>query len=92
MCSDSRYFEIAELRVAVAYLRSVASSMEITTRIGLAAIAETVEAGSFKLDPQPMLHLSDIEGKTPSEVWDAFDLRIDASIAGLTRSRSGLSA
>jgi hypothetical protein len=57
-------YALSEMRTAVEYLRT----QEQTGFTGLAAVGEVVVAGPFKLWPQPMLQLSEIVGRTPSEV------------------------
>lgn len=78
MCSDLMNFPLDQLREAVEYLRHQPQ----TGYTGLIAQAD-VETEQFKLLAQPMLQLSEIIGKTPAEVWDAFDADVDRQVAGL---------
>jgi len=89
MCLEPRDFSIGELRAAVEYLRAVPGA-DTAKHVGLVAIAATVPAGNFKLDPQPMLRLPEILGRTPAEVWKAFDADIDKQRSGLTHHGASL--
>ncbi|MGE3467987.1 MAG: hypothetical protein AB7J13_13780 [Pyrinomonadaceae bacterium] len=86
MCYEARWYGIDQLRSAVEYLRTV----EQTPHVGLVAYAAVVPAGPFLLEPKPMLGLSKILGKTPAEVWEAFDADVDEQISGLLRRGVGV--
>jgi len=80
MCYDAKWFAVDQLREAVEYLRSQPQ----TPHTGLIARTNT-NAGRYKLSAEPMLLLDQILGKTPSEVWAAFDLEVDRWRTGLMR-------
>lgn len=84
MCYEAKDFKVGELRAAVEYLRSIPGADAPDTFVGAIADAVTVQAGPFKLKPQPMLRLSEILGKTPAQVWDLFDRMVDKLKDGLT--------
>jgi hypothetical protein len=89
-CLEPRDFAINELRAAVEYLKTIPGADDPKTLIGLIAIARIVPAGTIKLKPQPMLKLSVIRGKTPGQVWEAFDADVDDQIKGLQQHSSVL--
>jgi hypothetical protein len=72
MCYNAKYFAIDQMREAVEYLKTQPQT-EFT---GLQATTSTT-AGPYKLLAQPILPLDQIIGKTPAEVWDAFDAGVD---------------
>lgn len=87
-CLTPRDFAVSDLRGAVDYLKTIAGTSK---HIGLVAIGETVKAGRYLLDPTPMLTLKQISGKTPAEVWAAFDADLDEQLSRLGRGhRSNL--
>ena len=42
-------------------------------------------SGRYLLRAQPFLRLIEIEGRTPREVWDIFDKKVDDGIESLVR-------
>jgi len=87
MCYHAKDFGLNQLREAVEYLRTI----EQTNHVGIAAIGTVAAAGRYKLIPEPMLKLSEIVGRTPTQVWDLFDQKTDEWIEGLLRRGSGIS-
>src|SRR5688572_24890084 len=83
-CLTPRVFHVNDLRKAVEYLRSILGADAPGTFVGL--VAEThVSAGKFKLNARPQLSLSEIVGRTPAQVWAAFDAAVDKEREGLER-------
>nr|AUN37309.1 hypothetical protein [uncultured bacterium] len=82
---DPRYFRPEELRSAVEHLKR----MPQRGFTSLVAHGETVDAGPFKLGPNPALRLNQIVGKTPAEVWELFDAGVDEQRKGLVQRGSG---
>lgn len=80
MCYEKREFPIHQLREAVEYLKTVPES-KFT---GLIA-ESSVRAGELRLRAQPMLGIDVIRGKTPAQVWAAFDQRVNQEIASFER-------
>lgn len=72
MCYNAKYFAVDQLREAVEYLKTQPQ----TKFTGLQATTSTT-AGTYKLLAQPILPLDQILGKTPREVWAAFDVELD---------------
>lgn len=83
-CLEPRDFAVTELRAAVEYLREVVTQVS-RPFVGVVADAGILPAGMFKLDGKVMLTLDEIEGRTPAEVWAAFDAKLDDEIEYLTR-------
>jgi len=81
MCYDAKDFPIDQMREAVEYLKT----QRQTPYTGLQATTSTT-AGSYKLLAQPILPLGQILGKTPGEVWDAFDAGVDRWRKSLMRA------
>jgi hypothetical protein len=75
MCLEPREFGVKDIRSAVEYLKTVPGALEEGTLIGLMATT-IVPAGTFILQAEPILPLKQIAGKTPRQVWDAFDQRV----------------
>ncbi len=75
MCLEGPYFKVTELREAVEYLKTVPQ----TGYTGLQATTDYKDDVIW-LEAQPMLQLSEIEGKTPKEVWDMFDRAVDEKV------------
>src|SRR5688572_33203982 len=83
-CLTPQEFNITDLRKAVECLRSIPGADAAGTFIGL--VAETkVSAGKFKLLATPMLTLPEIIGKTPAQIWEIFDGKVDKAREGLER-------
>ena len=80
MVYHDKYFPVDQLREAVEYLKTQPQS----EHTGLVARTLTA-AGTYKLLAEPMLSLGEITGKTPGEVWAAFDAGVDRWRAGLIR-------
>lgn len=76
MCIEHPKYRIDQMREAVEYLRGVPQ----TGYTGLVATTSVDVPPRFKLLAQPMLQLSDILGKTESQVWAMFDQAVDEQI------------
>jgi hypothetical protein len=63
------------LRLAVDFLRTLPQ----TAFVGI-TVEVNVKAGPYKLRAPAHLTLSEIEGKTPAQVWKAFDAEVDRQI------------
>ena len=74
-----------QLREAVEHLKSIPDAKYV----GLSAFAETVKAGAFLLGPQVFLKLDKIIGRTPTQVWAAFDAEVDRQMYGLVERQAG---
>ncbi len=72
------------MREAVEHLKTIPD----TGYTGLQA-SVSVEVGMYKLLAQPIIPLSQILGKKPSEVWEMFDKKVDESIASHDRRWNG---
>jgi len=71
---------------AVDYLRTVPGADDPAMHIGLVAEAH-VTAGQYKLRAIPFFRLSEIVGKTPTQVWEMFDREVDEWRAGLIKGQ-----
>jgi hypothetical protein len=72
-----KYFDIDQLPDAIAYLRSQPAP-------DLRLIARTyTTVGRYRLCAEPALTLDWLVGKTPAEIWAAFDAEVDRWAAGL---------
>ncbi len=72
------------LRKAVECLKSIPDAK------GTGISVETsVTAGPYKLRARVLLKLHDIIGKTPREVWELIDRRVDADRASLAKGNVG---
>jgi hypothetical protein len=69
-------FDVSDLRGAVEYLKTVENR---TKFVGILAEVK-VKAGPFKLLAPAFLTLEEIEGKTPSEVWDMLDRKVEEQV------------
>ena len=79
MAYEPKQFPACELRDAVEHLKPIPDSKYV----GLCAESETVRAGAFLLGPKAFLKLDQIRGRTPAEVWAAFDAEVDRLVYGL---------
>ena len=89
-CGTPRHFAADRLREAVESLRTVPGVDDPAMHIGLIAEAH-VTAGQYKLRAIPMFRLSEIVGKTPTQVWEMFDREVDEWRAGLIKGQRGWS-
>ena len=76
-CLHSVEFEPGELR-------AIPDDRPDKSWIGLMAEV-TVPAGRYVLRAQPFLKLNQIVGRTPREVWEIFDKKVDDGIESLER-------
>src|SRR5436190_17421471 len=83
-CRHSAEFAPGEIRAAVECLRKIPDDRPGRSWIGLMAEV-TVRAGRYLLRAQPFLRLIEIEGRTPREVWEVFDRKVDDGIESLVR-------
>ena len=83
-CLHSVEFGPGELRAAVECLRAIPDDRPDKSWIGLMAEV-TVPAGRYVLRAQPFLKLNQIVGRTPREVWDIFDKKVDEGVESLVR-------
>lgn len=79
MVYEKREFLPSELREAVEYLKT---QPQVEGFTGLAA-SVTVRAGEYVLLAEPVLPLNTILGRTPSEVWAMFDVKVQTEISRL---------
>ena len=72
----TKYFGADQLHDAIAYLRNQSEQ-------DLHLIARTyTTVGRFRLCAEPALTLDQIIGKTPADIWAAFDAEVDLWAAG----------
>jgi hypothetical protein len=83
-CLHSVEFAPTEMRAAVECLRQTPNDRPDRSWVGLMAEV-TVRAGNYLLRAQPFLRLNEIVGRTPREVWEIFDKKVDEGIESLVR-------
>ena len=84
--SEKKRFGVHELQDAIQYLRSQPEALD--PRL----IAKTkTTIGPYTLFAEPALALDQLNGKSPDEIWCAFDAEVDLWAAGLeaTLPRNG---
>lgn len=77
-CLQVKRFRLDQMREAVEYLKKQQPQSEW---VGLTAVThyESKEC-SFQLKASPLIHLNDILGRTPRELWEMFDAEVTRQV------------
>ena len=76
-CLQVKRFRLEQMREAVEYLKQQPQ----TEFVGLSAITHyKSEKYRFQLKASPLIHLNDILGRTPRELWEMFDADVTQKV------------